>query len=213
MVYHLQNNLKSAHSTYESKVIIHVTTSRRDFWGWSVFFAPLSSPPPPSPVTTTNTTTSTTFVTVTTAALQTNSDHHQPQQKHSQSRQKKKNNETGKRKAKAKGERKKKISQEERKKNSTKNKIQIIIKRLYITTSNNKNRISSYTTLQNSYYLLPTFIKLKRRLIFIHLPTIKDDQNLLVFNKIICFPPHFLSLYCVFLFGFIILIRLNYNKK
>ena len=197
MVYHLQNNLKSAHSTYESKVIIHVTTLRRDFWGWSVFFAPLSSPPPPSPVTTTNTTTSTTFVTVTTAALQTNSDHHQPQQKHSQSRQKKK----------------KKISQEERKKNSTKNKIQIIIKRLYITTSNNKNRISSYTTLQNSYYLLPTFIKLKRRLIFIHLPTIKDDQNLLVFNKIICFPPHFLSLYCVFLFGFIILIRLNYNKK
>ena len=103
MVYHLQNNLKSAHSTYESKVIIHVTTLRRDFWGWSVFFAPLSSPPPPSPVTTTNTTTSTTFVTVTTAALQTNSDHHQPQQKHSQSRQKKKNNETGKRKAKAKG--------------------------------------------------------------------------------------------------------------
>ena len=54
MVYHLQNNLKSAHSTYESKVIIHVTTLRRDFWGWSVFFAPLSSPPPPSPVTTTN---------------------------------------------------------------------------------------------------------------------------------------------------------------
>lgn len=209
MVYHLQNNLKSAHSTYESKVIIHVTTLR----GWSVFFAPLSSPPPPSPVTTTNTTTSTTFVTVTTAALQTNSDHHQPQQKHSQSRQKKRTTKPEKEKRKQKEKERRKSLRKKEKKNSTKNKIHIIIKRLYITTSNNKNRISSYTTLQNSYYLLPTFIKLKRRLIFIHLPTIKDDQNLLVFNKIICFPPHFLSLYCVFLFGFIILIRLNYNKK
>lgn len=191
MVYHLQNNLKSAHSTYESKVIIHVTTLRRDFWGWSVFFAPLSSPPPPSPVTTTNTTTSTTFVTVTTATLQTNSDHHQPQQKHSQSRQKKRTTKPEKEKRKQKEKERRKSLRKKEKKNSTKNKIHIIIKRLYITTSNNKNRISSYTTLQNSYYLLPTFIKLKRRLIFIHLPTIKDDQNLLVFNKIICFPPIF----------------------
>ena len=162
----------------------------------------------PSPVTTTNTTTSTTFVTVTTAALQTNSDHHQPQQKHSQSRQKKEQRNRKKRKQKEK-ERRKSLRKKE--KNSTKNKIQIIIKRLYITTSKNKNRISSYTTLQNSYYLLPTFIKLKRRLIFIHLPTIKDDQNLLVFNKIICFPIFVLVL--CFSFGFIILIRLNYNKK
>ena len=116
MVYHLQNNLKSAHSTYESKVIIHVTTLRRDFWGWSVFFAPLSSPPPPSPVTTTNTTTSTTFVTVTTAALQTNSDHHQPQQKHSQSRQKKRTTKPEKEKRKQKEkERRKSLRKKEKK--------------------------------------------------------------------------------------------------
>ena len=118
MVYHLQNNLKSAHSTYESKVIIHVTTLRRDFWGWSVFLRHFP-PPPPSPVTTTNTTTSTTFVTVTTAALQTNSDHHQPQQKHSQSRQK--NNRKKKSESKRRKERRKSLRKKKKKLNEKQN--------------------------------------------------------------------------------------------
>ena len=146
----------------------------------------------PSPVTTTNTTTSTTFVTVTTTTTPTATTTNHNRNIHNQDKKR-----TTKPEKKSESKRRKKRRKSLRKKEKlNENKIQIIIKRLYITTSNNKNRISSYTTLQNSYYLLPTFIKLKRRLIFIHLPTIKTIKTCLFSIRLFVSP--FLSLYCVF---------------
>ncbi|CAX44116.1 conserved hypothetical protein [Candida dubliniensis CD36] len=102
------------------------------------------------------------------------------------------------------GKRRKISQRKEKKKNSTKNKITNPSSE-DISQLQEKLKFHHIQHFENHITFNPTSPNFKRRFTFIYLPIIKDNQNLLVFVKFICFPN---SSPC-----FIILIRLNYTRK